>query len=573
MNSTAQIHDILSSDTEPELLKELSSSVREYLQSAEASLLTLERQPGNLEAVNTCMGALHTIKGTSACLGLTSIAELCHQLESFLSPFRAPGQTYSTNHAGRALRGLDLLKHLFRCVDEAATGKPLLRPASFEEVIGLLSTPVAQDESPKVLAASKGPVDYSATEIAPRNRAEAYMRVRTERLDQLVNLIGELVIAQSMVTQDESVKQAGGSELQRKVLRASKIVRELQDLSLTLRMMPLRMTFQTLGRIVRDLGNKSGKQVDLDVDGEETEIDRSMVDVIDMPLAHMVRNAMDHGIEAPAERRRLGKPAAGTIKIRAYHAHGNVVIELSDDGQGLNRDRIHRQAVAQGLVRADAVLSDDQAHALIFAPGFSTADEITEVSGRGVGMHVVKKAVDSLRGRIEISSHRGQGTTFRLCLPLTLAVRDGMLVRVGSERYLIPTVAIVRTFRPEPAQLSTLGNQGEMVLLRGELVPIVRLSQVFGLGDAPADPCRGLLVVIKTQEQCHALLVDELLGQIQVVTKSLGEGIGRIPGVSGGAILGDGKVGLILDPGEIALAAHASSSAATDRLPHLEAVA
>ncbi len=295
------------------------------------------------------------------------------------------------------------------------------------------------------------------------------------------------------------------------------------------------------------MAQKAGKQVELVTEGDDTEIDRNMVDIVGDPLVHMVRNAIDHGLETPAERIAAGKSATGTLRLRAYHAGANVCVDLEDNGRGLNRPKILARARERGLVAADKHVSDSEAFDLIFAPGFSTADTVTDLSGRGVGMDVVKRNVESLRGRIEIASEAGLGSTFSIRLPLTLAITDGMLVRVGRERYIVPTTAIHMSFRPERSTLSTVNGRGEVVLLRDELMPIIRVHRLFDIDGAVADPAEGILMIVGDQEKRTALLVDELLGQHQLVVKSLGGNLGVVPGISGAAILGDGRVGLILD--------------------------
>jgi two-component system chemotaxis sensor kinase CheA len=394
------------------------------------------------------------------------------------------------------------------------------------------------------------------------------VRVRTDRLDRLIDMVGELVIAQSMIAGDESLAAVAGQhhELTKKISHAGKIVRELQDLSMSMRMVPLKTTFQKLTRLVRDVTAKLGKDVEFLTEGEDTEIDRNMVDVIGDPLVHMVRNALDHGVESPDDRVKAGKPRQGRVRLSAYQAGGSVIVELQDDGRGLHREKIARKAIEKGLIESDKGMTDGEVFALIFAPGFSTADKLTDVSGRGVGMDVVKRNIESVRGRVEIESTPGQGTTFYVRLPLTLAVTDGMLVRVGEERYIVPTTNIHMSFRPEPAMLQTVGGRGEVVMLRGEVMPVVRLHRLFDVPGAEQDPTRALLMIVGDGRQRRsALLVDELLAQHQVVAKSLGDGVGAVAGVAGGAILGDGRVGLILDVSDIV--ALAQSGEATDAAP------
>jgi len=292
--------------------------------------------------------------------------------------------------------------------------------------------------------------------------------------------------------------------------------------------------------------------------------------VIAEPLIHMVRNAADHGIESTSKRLAHGKPEVGTVRIAAYHSGGNVVIDLSDDGGGLDRDRILAKATQKGLIEPNKSLTDGEIYQLIFLPGFSTTDNVTDISGRGVGMDVVRRNIEQLKGRIDITSERGRGTTFSIRLPLTLAITDGMIVRVGTERYIIPTVNIGLNFRPEASQVSTVVGRGEVILLRGELIPLFRLHRLFDVKQAVEDPTRGLVVVLRDGVSSCGLLVDELLGQQQVVAKSLGAGIGKVPAVSGGAILGDGRVGLILDPGSLVALAKEGRTArsAAELRPH-----
>jgi two-component system chemotaxis sensor kinase CheA len=324
---------------------------------------------------------------------------------------------------------------------------------------------------------------------------------------------------------------------------------------MAMRMVPVQGVFQKMSRLARDLMRKAEKQVDFATSGEETELDRTVVDKIADPLVHMVRNAIDHGIEGPDDRARAGKSPTGRVELRAFHQAGNIVIELEDDGKGLDKDRIIRKAVDQGLIEPGQELSDEEAFKLVFHPGLSTAEKITSISGRGVGMDVVKKNIESLRGRIDISSTKGKGTTFTIRLPLTLAVIDGQVVRIGDARFIIPINAIVRSLRPTREQISTVQGRGEMVLERGELIPMVRLYRLLGVVPSTENATEALIVVVEEDGRKCCLMVDDLLAQQQVVIKSLGEALGRVRGVSGGAIMGDGKVTLILDiPGLVELA-------------------
>lgn len=378
------------------------------------------------------------------------------------------------------------------------------------------------------------------------------VKVDADRLDQLLDTIGELVIAESMVSQSEELKHLASPALLRHLGQLDKITRELQEMGTSLRMIPIRATFQKMARLVRDLTRKSGKKVDLVMAGEDTELDKTVVDQIGDPLVHMIRNAVDHGIELdPQERLRHGKPETGRIELRAYHKGGSIYIEVQDDGRGLNRETILAKALERGLIREGETLSDREAFNLIFLPGFSTAKTISDVSGRGVGMDVVKKNVEALRGQVDIMSEPGMGTLFTIRLPLTLAIIDGMVVRVSTERYIIPTLSVVQSIRPRPEEVSTVFQRGEMLKVQGDLIPLYRLDKLFVIEGAGRDATQSTVVVVEDDGRYTGLMVDELLGQQQIVIKPLGDVLQGTPGLSGGAIMPDGHVGLILDIGAL----------------------
>jgi two-component system chemotaxis sensor kinase CheA len=316
---------------------------------------------------------------------------------------------------------------------------------------------------------------------------------------------------------------------------------------MSLRMVPIRATFQKMNRLVRDLAAKQGKQVHLALSGEETELDRNIVDEISDPLVHMIRNAADHGVEKPEARLAKGKPALGLVQLRAFHRGGNIVIQIQDDGNGLNKEKLLAKAVEKGIVKPGQTLSDKEIYDLIFAAGFSTAEKVTDISGRGVGMDVVRRNIEKLRGKVDIDTVLGGGTTFTIYLPLTLAIIDGMIVSVGGERYIIPTLSVRESFRPKPEMISTVHERGEMVNVRGKLCPLLRLYQYFHQPTKITAPCAGIVVVVESGSQARCLMVDELLGKQEVVIKSLGGALRKNPAIAGGAVLGDGRVGLILN--------------------------
>lgn len=443
--------------------------------------------------------------------------------------------------------------------DEPTHPTPTAAPvaARASTTTGTAPTPTRNGAESEPSRTSRAParthgVAHAGDEGAERtseNNVETFLKVRMDRLDKLVNMVGELVIAQSMVAQDTALVKDEGQSLVKKVTQLGKIVRELQNLSMTLRMVPLKATFQKLQRVARDTAQKLDKPIQFVMEGEDTELDRSMVEAIADPLMHMVRNAIDHGLEQPGGREPVGKNRQGMVRLAACHAEGSVQIQLQDDGRGLNKEKILARAQQQGLLTHERTLSEQEIFMLIFEPGFSTAEKVTDVSGRGVGMDVVRRSIQALKGRIEIASEQGKGTLFTIRLPLTLAVTDAMLLRVGGERYALPTISVLRSFRPTARQLFTAAGRGELVQVDGQVYPIVRLHQLFDLKKAERNPARAILVLTLLGERTCALLVDELLGQQQVVARSLGRALPQVPGISGGVILGDGQVGLLLDPG------------------------
>ena len=376
------------------------------------------------------------------------------------------------------------------------------------------------------------------------------VKVNMARMDNLVNMVGELVIAQQMVVQDSRIQQLKEQQTQRNLAHVGKIIRDLQEVAMSLRMVTVKGTFQKMARLVRDLAAKSSKSIQFVTDGEETELDRNVVDEIQDPLVHMIRNSCDHGIETKEARRAVGKSETGTLILKAYHQGGSIVIEITDDGQGLDREKILKTAVKRGIIPGDRnpdEIPDQDVFNMIFAPGFSTAEKVTSISGRGVGMDVVRRNLESLHGKIEIQSEKGEGTTFLLRLPLTMAIIDGMIVRVGHHRYVIPTLAIEQSFRPTADQISTVAGRGEAATLHGAILPVYRLKRIFNLESGCDRFDQSLLIVLETNDSRCCLMVDEIIGQQQVVIKSLGQGVRKSQGVSGGAILGDGRVALILD--------------------------
>lgn len=385
------------------------------------------------------------------------------------------------------------------------------------------------------------------------------VKIDSERLDKLLDTIGELVIAESMVIQSPEIASLESTTVMSLLNRLDKITRSLQEMSTSMRMVPILPTFQRMARLVRDLSKKSGKAVDFVMSGEDTELDKAVVDRIADPLMHMVRNAVDHGLENNEDRAATGKPSKGKLELRAFHKAGSIFIEVVDDGKGLNPEKIFSKAVEKNVIAPDARLSEKEIFNLIFEPGFSTADKITDVSGRGVGMDVVKRTISDLRGSVDITSNPGQGSLFSIRLPLTLAIIDGMVAKTGNERYIIPTLSVYTSLRPTPESISTFAGKGEMLTFQGNVLPLFRLGELFSIDQFIESAENALVIVVEDEGRQVGLLVDELLGQQQIVIKPLGDVMKDIPGVAGGAIMPDGQVGLILDVGGLVSLAHQSA--------------
>jgi len=561
-----------------ELLVEFHAEAVDHLQQVEAALLILDQRPDDPEALNSLFRSFHTIKGNAGFLGLVPMHTLAHEVESLLDLARNRELQLTPGIVTEILRSRDALqlltqqiavalergqlpssvvpvRHLIAAVKQLAQGRPAPGDAAPAP-----AAPVASAAAPAEteVPASGGNATANAIEQQAAGKpalGSQTVRVNIEKLDTLMDVVGELVIVQSQLIESARALAEEGSPLQRNVSQLSRIAKELQHTAMSLRMIPIKPTFQKMERLARDLAHNFGKKVSFQVGGEDTELDRTMVEEIADPLVHMVRNALDHGLEAPAARAAAGKPETGSVHLRAYHQGSNIVIELQDDGRGIDPDRIFRKAVEKGIVAPNAALSREEIFALIFAPGFSTAEKVTAVSGRGVGMDVVKRNIEKLRGKIEIASEIGQGSTFKIKLPLTMAIIDGLVVRVGADKFILPSTSVQMALRPPREAITTVHGTGEVLELRGKILPLHRLHRRFGIPADATQPWDGIVVIVEHSGRVSALLVDEMVSKQEVVIKNLGAFMQGLPGVSGGAILGDGNIALILDPASLLQAA------------------
>ena len=575
----------LSEDTD--LLREFINESREHLDNIEQGVLVLEEHPDDAETLNTIFRAFHTFKGGAGFLNLIPINRLAHALESLLDLARQGKLAIDRAVIDVILRGRDVLKQFLDEIEGQINGSkpvmPILIPtealkqeaqAIAEGTVNSAPAPVEAEPaavsagatapvttaSPAVAVQNESPVppptapapkpaeSAAATVSAAANAASAMVKVDTGKLDGLLDLVGELVIAQSLVAQNLQEIAGVGQQFTRNMAQMGRITRELQRVGMSLRMVPIRGVFQKMARVARDLSVKQQKKVQFLTVGEDTELDRGVVEELNDPLLHMIRNSMDHGIEAPNLRVAQGKPPVGTLQLRAFHQGGNIVVEIQDDGAGLNRDRILKKAIERGLTSPNATLTDEEVYAFVFAAGFSTAEKITDLSGRGVGLDVVRRNIEHLRGRVDISSTPGKGTQFKLTLPLTLAIIDGLIIKVGEERFILPTLSVCESFRPRPEMISRVQGRAEVVNVRGRLIPLLRLYEFLGITPKTTDPTESLVVVVQSGTNLRCLLVDALLHKQEVVIKNLNDMMThKNRSLAGATILGDGRVGLILD--------------------------
>jgi two-component system chemotaxis sensor kinase CheA len=573
---------------DPQLVSDFLVEAREHLANIEGRLLEIEQGSHTRETLNSAFRSFHTIKGLAGFLEYDTIRVVSHEVETLLDLARNEKLVLDPATVDIVLQSGDYLGLWLNTIEGAQQGRNVQTPEPPDALLDRVrAAAVAQPEAAASAAAPpQAPVEAIVTPPAPQavapeapapapaaeapaapapeaaatpadapaaERSEqapaatSQVKVDTQKLEYLVDMVGELTIAQSMLRHNPALVDVKNPRLQRDVSHLTRVTAEVQKTAMAMRMVPIGQLFRRMSRLVRDLGRKSGKQADLELIGEDVEIDRNIVEELADPLVHMLRNSMDHGMEMPDERVQAGKPPVGRVRLKASHLAGMICIEISDDGRGLDRSRILRKAVERGLASADSSLSDNEIFHLIFEPGFSTAEKVTDVSGRGVGMDVVRKQVTKLRGRIEIESAPGKGTTFYLKLPLTLAIIDGLVVITGGERYIVPIYAVREMFKPTEDKIFTVEGRGEMVMVRERLLPVLRLGNRLGVRHKSENACDGLMIVGESESRTFCLLVDELVGKQEVVIKSLGSTFRDVRGIAGGAILGDGRVGLILD--------------------------
>ena len=602
----AKVVDLATLDST--LLGDFIAESQEHLLNANDALLRLEAAPADVDIINELFRVFHTIKGVAGFLSLSAIQALTHSTESLMDKAREKAFVLSPEAVDLVFTVVDALKKEVDTLNSALMDslpyqvqdgmdqlivtvdsmlEALKSGRSTTEKLGetlIKEGKVTEDDVSKALYEQErrpgakigeilveqgavSPADVKSVvekQVAAGGKGPVVVKesvkVDTEKLDRLIDMIGELVITEAMVTGDEAIKNIRSPRLGSNMRQLDKITRQLQEIGLSLRMMSLKTQFQKMARLVRDLAKKTGKEINFVSIGEDTELDKSVIEHIADPLVHMVRNSADHGIEPPEDRIKAGKTREGTLTLRAYQKGGSICIEIEDDGRGLNREAILKKAMDKGLIDNPSSLTENEINHMIFHPGFSTAAQVTDVSGRGVGMDVVRKNVEALRGRIEIRTKVGEGSVFTIHLPLTLAIMDGLVVKAGGERYIIPTLSVVENFRPTAKDLTEVMGLQKMVMCHGELLPLYSIAEVMGKKNTVAIE-DGIVMVVEDAGKRTGLLVDKIVGQQQTVIKKLGEGVGKIRGVSGGAIMPDGQVSLIIDVAEtVKLSAESGST-------------
>jgi two-component system chemotaxis sensor kinase CheA len=539
-------------DMESAIRKTFLDEATQLLQEAEQSFLLLETAPHDMQNLDRIFRIAHNIKGSAKAVQLDDLGSFVHEMESMLLRLKKGELKVDSDAVDLLLQCHDLLinwiERLHQNYQSTIEFRPLLlrlqnlQPQETDLTRTTANTPI------------QGFHEFHDTpapaQVAASGHKDESLRVSLNRVDTLVNDVGELVILQTVLKQNKHLIPS--TLLQKTVDHLSKITRRIQESSMSLRMVPLQPTFQKMQRVVRDTSKSLGKDVVFHTSGEDIEMDKTVVDHLGDPLVHLIRNAVDHGIETPELRLKAEKPVQAHVWLTAQHHAGRLILEVRDDGDGLRVANIRKKAVEKGIIAVDAVLADAEIHQLIFEPGFSTKSQVTDVSGRGVGMDVVKTNICQLKGELQVDSVEGQGTCFRIILPLSLAIIDGMVVRLNeTERYIVPLSQVHEIIEINSAEISHVGRQQNVISLRGETIPLFHLDQILGRSIPSRHPNRSVAIISRINQKEYGFLAESIVSQQQVVIKKLGQDLKKISGISGSAILGDGKAALILDLEEI----------------------
>lgn len=544
-----------------QLIQTFLNEADEFIEEMEAGLLSLEDNPAESSVIDQVFRAAHSLKGSSMAVGLNSVGKFTHEVEALLLEVKENRLTVSPEVIGTLLKCNDHIRVMIESLKEDLSST--FDSAPLVKEIESLKKPTGQSQLGKAPASGFALFDDEDEEAtasddhqdqqqqtnknqAPtqKRKGQEQIKVSQERIDKLVNYIGEMAILLTVI--NEQMEEYAGTSLETTVKQLSKISKDVQDVSVSLRMLPLKPVFQKLRRIVRDTTTKLGKQVNLEVIGEDVEVDKSILDLVGDPLVHIIRNAVDHGIEDPEERVKNGKPKEGNIILRACHESGRLVFYINDDGAGINEDKVKEKAIKLGIIKANSKISSAEIQHLIFHPGFSTKDSVSDISGRGVGMDVVNNNIKAMSGEIEIKSVRYEGSQFRITLPQTFSIIEGTVVQTGDEKFVIPLADIRESIQLNDYKVVKSSALGEVLTLRGEPLPVFRLEELFKI-ESLKDSLEQIALIVQTQEKTFAIIVDEIISRQQIVIKNLGSEVQSLKEFSGSTILGDGKPALIVE--------------------------
>jgi two-component system chemotaxis sensor kinase CheA len=571
-----------------EMLGQFLLDASNLLESIENNLIVLEEEPDNLDIVRKTFGEVHSIKGNAGFMGLGEIEEIAGEMETILDSVRNSEIELNEVIISILLNNLEIITKRLNDISSGNNSQKTEDVATenneydnsldfseennesdfeFDEDIDSDTTQIESEnleeeskdihlEKEPVQAAPKKPEIKQAQKpkVQPTTTSKSFVpqkkdiRVETTKIDKLFDLVGELITIESMVTNNPEIKDLNIESFNKSAGMLNKITREIQEVTMSVRMMPLEGQFNKMKRLVRDVSMKMKKKVKFNVTGQETEMDKNVIDEIADPLVHILRNAIDHGLESPEKREEVGKPAEGTVTLSARYEGNEILIEVEDDGAGIDREKVLNKALERGLINTDPdKMTDSEIFKMIFEPGFSTAKEVTDISGRGVGLDVVKKNIEKLRGTIDIDSTLGKGSVFTLRIPLTLAILEAMIIKIGESYYAIPILSVTESFKVNMDDVSLTMDGLEVVKVRDEIMPVLRLHEIFHDEPKNNDLSEGILIIIETRNKKVCLFADEIVGQQQAVVKSLTDYIGKVPGIMGCLVLGDGGIGLIID--------------------------
>ncbi len=552
-----------------EMLDQYITNSNELVDIIEKNLMDLEKNPDNKQLIRETFQAMHSIKGNSGFMGFSEIEEISMESESIFDSVRSGDLELDSNLVTILLSNMETIRNRIDNLtstaaskknEEKAEGTPADKQKTISTTEPAKEEPVKKEtikpkepKPTKAIEKEKAVPAKKATEPKPMPSTVPMMqkkdiRVETTKIDRLFDLVGELITIETMVTNSPDLKGLELPNFSKSENMLNKISRDLQEISMSIRMMPLEGLFNKMKRLVRDVSLKMGKKVNLFVSGQETEMDKNVIDEISDPLVHILRNAIDHGVEVPEDRVASGKSEVGNVSLKARYEGNEILIIVEDDGAGINKEKLLEKALSKGLLRNDPEnMSDKEIYGLIFEPGLSTAQQLTDISGRGVGMDVVKKNLEKLRGSIDVNSIHGKGSRITLRIPLTLAIMEAMVIKVGDTTFALPIMAIRESFRPEKERINITMDGLEMVRVREEVLPIVRIHDLFDIQPKSKDLRDGILIIIEARERKVCLFADGIVGQQQAVIKALSDYIGKVAGITGCMIIGDGGIGLILD--------------------------